>query len=272
MKKVQEAINDNPRRSMRKLVEELEVSELLIRKIVKEDIRYRSYSLRRGQFMTAAMKKTRYEKASTLLNSLIHPPVQDILIFFSDENNFSQDQKVNSRNNRWLCDYTSEVPIVIKTKFPATLMVLGVVSNKGDVMPPHVFETGFRVNTNVYIDVLTNMVKPWMDGVAAGRPYIWQQDGAPAHTSKKTQNWCRENLLFFWEKKVWPLSSPDCNPMDSLCGAWLKDRSPHNTKASPIASIKDVFSKFPREDLKKACSRFRSRLEEVVAAEGDFIC
>jgi hypothetical protein len=49
------------------------------------------------------------------------------------------------------------------------------------------------------------------------------------------------------------------------------NRSLHNTKASLIASIKEVFSKFPREDLKLACSRFRSKLEEVVAAEGDFI-
>jgi hypothetical protein len=56
----------------------------------------------------------------------------------------------------------------------------------------------------MYIDVLTNEVKPWMDGVAATRarrPYIWQQDGSPAHTLKKTQDWCRENLSFFWEKE-----------------------------------------------------------------------
>jgi hypothetical protein len=35
--------------------------------------------------------------------------------------------------------------------------------------------------------MLTNVVKPWMDDVAAGRPYIWQQEGAPAPTLKKTQ-------------------------------------------------------------------------------------
>jgi hypothetical protein len=51
-------------------------------------------------------------------------------------------------------------------------MVLGVVSNKGDVMPPHIFEAGLRVNTKIYLDVLTNVVKPCMDGVAAGRPYL----------------------------------------------------------------------------------------------------
>ena len=152
VEQVQEAINNDPGRSMRALGEELGVSEWLIRKIVKEDLRYKSYSLRRGQFMSAATKKTRYEKAAALLNRLKHPPVPDILIFFSDEKNFSQDQKVNSRNNRWLCDDPSDVPIVMKTKFPATVMVLGVVSNKGDVMPPYIFEAGLRVNTDVYID------------------------------------------------------------------------------------------------------------------------
>jgi hypothetical protein len=176
---------------------------------------------------------------------------------------------VNSRNNRWLCVDPSRVPIVMKTKFPATLMVLGVVSNKGDMLLPHIFEAGLRVNTEVYIDMLTNVVKPWMDGVAAGRPYIWQKDRAPTHTSKKTQDWCREKLLFFWEKEIWPPSSPDCNPMDYF--VWGMAERDTNTKAFLIASIKEVFSKFPREDLKSAFSRFRSRLEEVVAAEGDFI-
>ncbi len=49
------------------------------------------------------------------------------------------------------------------------------------------------------------------------------------------------------------------------------NRSSHNTKVSLIASIKEVFSNFPTEDLKKAYSWFRSRLKEVVIAEGDFI-
>ena len=272
--RVQEAINTDPGRSMRRMAEELEVSEWLVRKIVKEDIRYKSYSLRKGQFMSAATKQNRYKKASALLNRIKHPPVPDILIFFSDEKNFTQDQKVNSKNNRWLCNDPSEIPIVMKTKLTATVMVLGVVSNKGDVMPPHVFEAGLRVNTEVYLDVLTNVVKPWMDEVAAGRPYIWQQDGAPAHNSNKTQQWCRENLPFFWEKEVWPPSSPDCNPLDYFVwGVSERDvnRSPHNTKQSLITSIMEVFSNMSREDVKKACSRFLSRLEEVVAAEGDFI-
>ena len=271
---VQELVNEDPGRSMRNIAEDLGISKTLVSKIVKEDLRYKSYSLRRGQFMTEKTKETRLMKAKALLNRLKKPPAPDILIFFSDEKNFTQDQKVNSKNNRWLCGDPSEVPIIMRTKFPATVMVLGVVSNKGDIMPPHIFEAGLKVNTDVYLEVMMTVVKPWMDGVAAGRPYIWQQDGAPAHNSNKTQRWCADNLPFFWEKEVWPPSSPDCNPLDFFVwGVAERDvnRSSHNTKQSLINAIMDVFANIPREDVIRACARFRSRLEEVVAAGGDFI-
>ena len=42
---------------------------------------------------------------------------------------------------------------VMKTKFPATVMVFGVVSSEGHIMPPHIFEVGLKINTKVYLDV-----------------------------------------------------------------------------------------------------------------------
>ena len=49
----------------------------------------------------------------------------------------------------------------MKTKFPATVMVFGVVSSVGHIMPPHNFEVGLKVNTKVYLDVLKSVVIPW---------------------------------------------------------------------------------------------------------------
>ena len=89
-----------------------------------------------------------------------------------------------------------------------------------------------------------------------------------------TQDWCRANFPHFWEKEVWPPSSPDLNPLDFFVwGVAERDtnRSLHNTKDSLIGSIKEVFTNFPREELVHACSRIRSRLEEVIDASGDFI-
>jgi len=38
---------------------------------------------------------------------------------------------------------------------PEMLMVLGADSSKGDVMPPHIFEAGLKINSEVYLDVFT---------------------------------------------------------------------------------------------------------------------
>jgi hypothetical protein len=46
---------------------------------------------------------------------------------------------------------------------------------------------------------------------------------------------------------------------------------PLTKKKSLTTTIKEVFSSIPREDLKRACSRFRPRLEEVDNAKCDFI-
>ena len=77
----------------------------------------------------------------------------------------------------------------MKTKFPATVMVFGVVLSEGHIMPPHIFEVGLKVNTKVYLDVLKSVVIPWCNQVAGGRPWVWQQGSTPAHKSKETQAW-----------------------------------------------------------------------------------
>jgi hypothetical protein len=65
------------------------VSERTVRRIMQEDIRYKSYAMRRGQFMSEAMKIRRAEKAKKLLAKIKHPTVPNQLVFFSDEKNFS---------------------------------------------------------------------------------------------------------------------------------------------------------------------------------------
>ena len=87
----------------------------------------------------------------------------------------------------WIAANKRDVPRVMKTKFPATSKVFGVVSSEGHIMPPHIFAVGLKVNTKVYLDVLKSVGIPWCNQVAGGRPWVWQQDSAPAHKSKETQ-------------------------------------------------------------------------------------
>ena len=142
--------------------------------------------------------------------------------------------------------------IVMKIKFPATVLVFGVVLSGGHIMPPHIFEVGLKVNTKVYLDGLKSVVIPWCNQVAGGRPWVWQQDSAPAHKSKETQE-CYDFVPF----SHWPCSSPDLNPLDYFVWSYVENitnMTSHNTKASLIATIHRVFTDPPPVFVEKACS------------------
>ena len=92
----------------------------------------------------------------------------------------------------WIATNNKDVPRVMKTEFPDTAMVFGVVSSEGHIMPPHIFEVGLKVNTKVYLDVLKSVVIPWCNQVASDKHWVWLQDSAQAHNSKETQAWLQK--------------------------------------------------------------------------------
>ncbi|UYV80156.1 hypothetical protein LAZ67_18001842, partial [Cordylochernes scorpioides] len=236
VKNVKEKIDGNPGKSMRAIAKEMDVGSMTIVRTIHEDLGLKSYALRKGQLLTENMKNNRKGKAAALLNNLKHDSF-GMLRFFSDEKNFDVNQKVNPRNDRWICKDPSEIPVVMHTKFPASVMVLGVISSEGDVMPPHFFEKGLRMNADTYINVLETVVKPWMDMVAAGRKYVFQQDSAPAHKAKKTQSWLTLNVPSHWGPDIWPPNSPDCNPLDYY--VWgVVERDVNKAPPTTIQSVK----------------------------------
>ena len=103
-------------------------------------------------------------------------------------------------------------------------MVLGVVSSEGDVMPPHIFERGSRLNAEGYIHVLSTVVKPWIETIANGRPYVFQQDGAPPPTPPRllksgwTRTWDRTG-----GRTCGPPPPPTWIPSIISCGAHLSE-------------------------------------------------
>ena len=158
---------------------------------------------------------------------------------------------------------TGTCPDVMKTKFPATVTIFGVVSSEG-----------LKVNTKVYLDVLKCVVIPWCNQVAGSRPWVWQQDSAPAHKFKETQAWLQKECYDFVPFSHWHPSSPDLNPLDYFVWSYVENitnMTSHNTKASLIAASRRVFTDLPPALVEKACSQFRIRIEPVIEAEGGYI-
>ena len=116
------------------------------------------------------------------------------LILFTDPSYNNRTIASTLKMQIWIATNNRDVPRVTKTKFSATVMVFGVVSSEGHIMPPHIFEVGLKVNIKEYLDVLKSVVIPWCNQVAGGRPWVWQQDSAPTHKSKETQAWLCSTL------------------------------------------------------------------------------
>ena len=170
----------------------------------------------------------------------------------------------------WIATNNRDVPRVMKRKFPAMVMVFGVVSSEGHIMPPHIFEVGLKANTKVYLDVLKSVVIPWCNQVSGGRPWVWQQDSAPAHKSKETQAWLQKECYDFLPFSHCPHSSADTNPLDYFVWSYVEkitNMTSHNTKASLILAIRRVFAELPLTLVEKACSQFRIRIETVIEAD-----
>ena len=180
--KVQKRSKNDPTKSMTAIAQDLRLSKALIHKCVSEDLCYHSYKMQKGQFLGPKAKETHLEKLQRLLSKLKHPAQPKMLWFFSNEKNFCQDQKMNQQNNCWLAYCPKDVPRVMQTKFPATVMVFGIRS-LDDVMPLHVFPKGLRVNSDIYIELLKTKVLPWIK-VAKDRSWVWQQDCTLPHIRK----------------------------------------------------------------------------------------
>lgn len=93
-------------------------------------------------------------------------------------------------------------------------MSLTFITSNGPAASLIWFPTGYRLNADDDLDILTNKLIPWIRVNFFDVCVVLQQDGAPAHTANKTQTFLKENadILQFWPKEFWPPYSLDANP------------------------------------------------------------
>ena len=105
--------------------------------------------------------------------------------------------------------------------------------------------------------------------------WIFQQDGAPAHTARVTQNRLQTNCPVcpdFIAKDQWPPNSPDLNPLDYHVWGNVGGLPQAPPKPKTIAELKEVLQvirdSLPQGPIDKAVKEFSKRLKACVAAEG----
>ena len=111
------------------------------------------------------------------------------------------------------------------------------------------------------------------------REYILQQDGAPAHTARATQNWLQTRSQMPGKLPRFHCQRPVASkftrlePLGLPClGAMLEAYQKRHPKPKTIAELKEVlqviWDSLPQGPIDKAVKEFSKRLKACVAAEG----
>ena len=258
--------------STRKLANELDISQPSVYRVLKDDLQLRSYKKVVQPLLSDDHKEKRVKFANWIRNN--YRKADTMRILFSDEKIFDIDGIYNSQNDRIWASNRVEADsiggIKQRRKFPERVMVWLGVCSKG-VSPLVIFENG-TVNHERYIEEVLSVAKKYGNKVF-GENWIFQQDGARAHTHRLTQQWCQDNFPDFIPKERWPPNSPDLNPLDF--SIWEEfnhaiDWSRVSSKKTLIGELKRAVKRIRFEIVLESCNSFSIRLNHVCENGGNY--
>ena len=123
-----------------------------------------------------------------------------------------------------------------------------------------------NMDSEAYINVLANNFIPWV------RDYpdsVFQQDGAPCHTSSYSTWWMSTHGIRTLD---WVAQSPDLNPIENLWNhldRQVRKRKPlPQTKQDLITAIQEEWSNISLEMLQNLIMSLPHRIEAVIKAKG----
>lgn len=273
VKAVQNRIYRNPLRKQQIMSREMNISKVSISRIIKYDLGLRAYKRHTGHLLTAALKQKRKQKSKALIRQYAKNRHRKIM--FTDEKIFTVEESFNKQNDRVYAQSSLQanelVPRVQRGHHPASVMVWWGVAYDG-VTKLHFCEKGVKTSAKVYqSDVLEKVVKPLNSTLFKNEPWTFQQDSAPAHKAKTTQDWLKNNLPNFISTDDWPSGSPDLNPLDYKLWSVLEGMvctTHHKNLESLKRALIRAVDNFPMEVVRTAIDDWPVRLRSCWKANG----
>ena len=262
------------RKITREIARTVGISQTAVMKIAKKDLGLRCFKRTPVQVLTTATKQKRHERAKALLRRLAVPKSKRV--FFTDEKAFYLDPPVNNQNNRVgaasrKSDVSDKRMLVQRATFSQHIMVSAGVcyGGKGRL---HFVPDETKINGHYYTANLLPLLVEDSQQLLQ-QDFVFQQDGAPAHTTKQAQEWLAVNTPDFIAKDEWPPNSPDLNPLDYcvwglMLAAYQKNSPKPTTKAALKVVLQTIWDNLPQDSIDKAVMGFRKRLRACVTADG----
>jgi transposase len=268
--KIKSRLQRNPRLSTRKLAASTGISRRTVQRIVSQDLKLKPFKLQEAHSLTDSMKATRLQRSRALKRRFAAR--RHRLILFSDEKFFTIEQAHNRQNDRiWAPEPPSpQMRIVGRSQKPKSVMVWAGITYDGKT-PLFFIEDGLKIDKMVYQAMLREKVLPWARVHFGDRQWIFQQDSAPSHRAKSTQDWIRANFPNFIDSQQWPPYSPDLNPLDFSIWSILEAKAcakPHASVASLKRALKKAWNEISLETIAKTVDNFPKRLQTCITSGG----
>uniref|UniRef100_A0A8R1E9D3 HTH luxR-type domain-containing protein n=2 Tax=Caenorhabditis japonica TaxID=281687 RepID=A0A8R1E9D3_CAEJA len=259
--------------SLNRMASQLGIARSTVQSIVKNDLKPKSYKLRRGQYLSDKSKAMRLEKCRKLLQHFQVRRVSDVI--WTDEKIFTIEPLPNRQNQRQLLSKDDSMSpkrrLAHNRLFPKSVMVWAGITATGKT--PLVFiERNVKINSEVYQKiVLMDNLLPWVTQHFAGGPFILQQDWAPSHGSRSTLAVLEAHFPGFLDKNLWPASSPDLNPMDFSVWGMLEGKIAGKVFATVDdlkAALEVAWASIDDGYLRRTVNSVKKRLRACVKARG----
>jgi hypothetical protein len=158
-------------------------------------------------------------------------------ILFSDESTFYLNGSIHKQNVRIWAQKNPRKFDIAHSQYPEKINVwLGILGNK--IIGPYFIEG--NLNQDKYLDLLITEVGPAIADYPGS--IIFQQDGAPAHSTKAITGFLNETFPNSWIGRYgpynWPARSPDLSPLDFYLWGFLGQKVYNFPKPTSLEELK----------------------------------
>jgi hypothetical protein len=271
--RIRKRIRRNPTVPQRELARRLNISARSVNRVVCDQLGLRAYRQTRCQRLEL-MHLTKRLRCARALQQRFREG-RHLQVVWSDEKIFGANPIVNPQNDRVLAHTLEEANQagrrVGQRQFAPQVHVWGAITSNGKC-PLVFFEPGEKVNAELYLTkVLEGALLPWTRRHFNRCHWIFQQDGATAHTSRRVQEWCKNRLPEFIAKDEWPPRSPDLNPLDFSVWSVMERKvhaTTHVNRDSLKKTILKAWDELSPEYLRPTVDSVPRRLRAVISARG----